>query len=131
MIIENRDGKKINLSLKEARDLYKNPTHMKDFLLKTFSIEELEENYIRFDKNLFYGVELNSELPSLEKGFITSETYNGEFKISALNELTIGNSYPCYTNKDFSELVRSIQFDKHKIYIFETVKELFEWLVRD
>jgi hypothetical protein len=77
--------------------------------------------------NKFYGF-----LCDGYKGFITREKYNdGNFIILSITKLTEGNRWPLYKSNTLFSLINDFSEEYHKVYEFETVKELFNWLAID
>ena len=78
------------------------------------------------DINKYYGI-----LNSLgNKGFVVREDFNrGFFTIMCPDSMTNGN---CYSNgyTSLNNLAIEVISIGHKIYQFDTYKELFEWLVK-
>jgi len=80
-------------------------------------------------ENKFYGVLFVGD--DENKHFITKNNfYNGEFQIKATYNLTVGSSFPVFSNKILHIVLKNIVDRKHKVYQFDTHKELFKWLAK-
>lgn len=60
--------------------------------------------------------------------FITARNFCDGYTVRETEFLTKGNGYQ-YNSSDLILLIKELLNNRHKVYEFDTAKELFEWLV--
>jgi hypothetical protein len=69
------------------------------------------------------------------RAFVTCETYMSRYSLRALVQLTLGNGYSygkgSRINPTLNEFIGKLLDDGLTVYVFDTAKELFAWLIED
>lgn len=105
--------------------------------MKKVILDDIESATIRLPEvttNHFIGVEKKiGGGRALQKGFITQQNYKrGKFICRALVGLTYGNGWDSWDNESLHELLKGfIERDQFTVRIFNTSRELLEWLLTD